>query len=125
MQTMNSTPDFQALKASLANSTFNSYTTPAKQKRQTPRESKTSCPSGKIAYSSIAEIMKEKNTFGSPVRYKNFYRCSVCGQYHFSRKEEEPARLVRFDRKKGNESLRQLVATCSSDRAEMEYASIF
>lgn len=125
MQTMNTTPDFQALRASLANSTFDSYTTPAKYKRQTPRESKAGCPSGKIAYPSIAEIMKEKNTFGSPVRYKNFYRCSICGQYHFSRKEEEPARPLRFDRKKGNESLRQMVATCPSDPVEMEYAFVF
>ena len=125
MQTMNTTPDFQALRASLANSTFDSYTTPAKYKRLTPRESKTGCPSGKIAYPSIAEIMKEKNTFGSPVRYKNFYRCSICGQYHFSRKEEEPARPVRFDRKKGNESLRRLVATHPSDRVEKEYAFVF
>lgn len=122
---MNTTPDFQALRASLASSTFDSYTTPAKYKRQIPRESKTSCPSGKIAYPSIAEIMKEKNTFGSPVRYKNFYRCSVCGQYHFSRKEEAPARPVRIDRKKGNEGLRQLVATCSSDHVEMEYTTIY
>ena len=125
MQTMNTTPDFQALRASLANSTFDSYTTPAKQKRQTSRKSKTSCPSGKISYPSIAEIMKEKNTFGSPVRYKNYYRCSVCGQYHFSRKEDEPARLARYDRKKGNVSLKQMVSMYPSDCVEMEYASVF
>ena len=122
---MTTTPDFQTLRASLANSTFDSYTTPVKQKRQTPRESKPGCPSGKDAFPSVAEVMKEKNTVGSPVRYKNFYRCSVCGQYHFSRKEDEPSRLARYDRKKSHDGLKRMVSMYSSDRAEMEYVSIF
>ena len=125
MQTMTNTPDFQALKASLVNNTFNDYTTPAKRTRQLVRETESGCQSGKEAYPSIADVMKAKNTCGSPVRYKSFYRCSSCGQYHFSRKEEEPARAARYDRKKENVSLKQMVSLYSSARAEMEYVSIF
>lgn len=122
---MTTTPDFQALRASLANKTFDNYTMPEKHRIQPARESESGCPSGKEAYPSIADIMKAKNTCGSPVRYKSFYRCSVCGQYHFSRKEEEPARSARYDRKKGNGNLKLMFSISPADWKEMEYVSLF
>ena len=125
MQTMTNTPDFQALKASLVNNIFNGYTTPVKQTRQPVRETEPCCQSGKEAYPSIADVMKAKNSCGSPVRFKSYYRCSSCGQYHFSRKEEEPTRLARYNRKKGNICLKQMVSMYSSDREEMEYVPVF
>ena len=122
---MTTTPDFQALRASLASKTFDSYTVPVKQKRQPVCDGEPGCPTGKDAYPSIADVLKAKNTCGSPVRYKSFYRCSVCGQYHFTRKEEEPARSVRYDRKKGSVGLKRMVSMYPYDRAEMEYVSLF
>lgn len=121
---MTTTPDFQALKASLANKTFDNYIMPAKQKRHSVRESESSCPSGKDAYPAISDVMKAKNTFGNPVRYKSFYRCSICGQYHFTQKEEKPARSLRYDRKKENAGLKRIVSMYPSYRAEMEYISL-
>lgn len=121
---MTTTPDFQALKASLANKTFDNYIMPAKQKRHSVRESESSCPSEKDAYPTISDVMKAKNTFGNPVCYKSFYRCSICGQYHFTQKEEKPARSLRYDRKKENAGLKRIVSMYPSYRAEMEYISL-
>jgi len=123
MEKMNSSinPDFKALKTALANNSIEDYTVPAALKRQPTNKPQSVCPSGKALYNSIDEVMKAKNTVGSLVRFKRYYRCCDCGRFHFSGKEEEPTKKKVNDKRRSNESLRSMVTLYRTCGSALEY----
>ena len=83
-----SCPDFKSLKSLLTNRPEYAYTLPETISIRLDQRTAPTCFTGRKPLPSAAAAKRLQHDSTSPFRGKKFYRCGICGQYHFSDKED-------------------------------------
>ena len=120
---MANTPNFQALRAALREPTALDYSLPKEDRKEDLSSNNPVCCTGKESYKTVTDVKKAQNSVGSSVRFKRFYRCNICGQYHFSRKEEDGRRTLAYIRRSINDEVYGL-QFLQTDNTIWTYASL-
>ena len=114
------TPNFEALRVFLASSPSVTYTTVDSNKENSfEKRHMMTCASGKECFYSAIEARKASQTVGSPYRDRRFFRCDICGHYHFSGKEMEQSRPSVLNRSSNNIFMNKLVLLYRANPKEM------
>ena len=106
---MNSTPNFYALRAVLKDAKPLEFPVPSEKRGTNKGKSKPACMTGKESFQSVSDVKRAQQIVGSTVRFKRYYRCNICGQYHFSQKDEDTRHPLPYNRRSVNGEVKGLL----------------